>query len=117
MIDNNHELTTGELDAVSGGESGLMGGSGVMGMLNQIMQTIQKTQNPAPPRRKAARTRSSKQSIVWGDGRADLPSPVVLRPHNGFRGRLSWRPLSLQIEFSGRGRIRTDDRAKPHGRL
>ena len=46
MIDNNHELTTGELDAVSGGESGLMGGSGVMGMLNQIMQTIQKTQNP-----------------------------------------------------------------------
>ena len=49
MIDNNHELTTGELDAVSGGQSGLMGGSGVMGMLNQIMQTIQKTQNPAPP--------------------------------------------------------------------
>ena len=48
MIDNNHELTTGELDAVSGGKSGLMGGSGVMGMLNQIMQTIQKTQNPAP---------------------------------------------------------------------
>jgi hypothetical protein len=51
MIDNNHELTTGELDAVSGGESGLMGGSGVMGMLNQIMQTIQKTQNPPDAKR------------------------------------------------------------------
>jgi hypothetical protein len=52
MIDNNHELTIGELDAVNGGAFGLggiMGGGGPMGMLNQIMQTIQKMPDPAPP--------------------------------------------------------------------
>ena len=49
MIDNNHELTIGELDAVTGGESGLMGGGGPMGLINQIVRMVQKTLNPDPP--------------------------------------------------------------------
>jgi len=53
MIDNNHELTIGELDAVNGGTggmTGLLGNSGVlMEMLGQIKQTIETTLNPTSP--------------------------------------------------------------------
>jgi hypothetical protein len=43
MIDNSHELTIGELDAVNGGElTGLLGNFGsVMGMIGQVMQGLQ----------------------------------------------------------------------------
>jgi len=45
MIDDSHELTLGELDAVNGGAGGalgLMGGDGgAMAMINQIMQMLQ----------------------------------------------------------------------------
>lgn len=36
-----HELTISELEAVTGGN--------IMGLLDQVMQTLQKMQNPAPP--------------------------------------------------------------------
>ena len=54
MIDNNYELTIGELDAVTGadgslGLGGIMGEGGVMGMLGQIKQTIETTLNPTSP--------------------------------------------------------------------
>ena len=55
MIDNKHELTIDELDAVNGdapGLGGIMGGGGPMGMLNQIMQTVQRPLNPDPPTQK-----------------------------------------------------------------
>ena len=44
------ELSSKELDAVSGGASGLggiMGGGGPMGMINQIIQMVQQEQSTA----------------------------------------------------------------------
>jgi len=45
MISNNHELTIGELDCVSGGMTGLGGTPGAqtgpMAILQQIMQALQ----------------------------------------------------------------------------
>jgi hypothetical protein len=51
MIDNNYELTIGELDAVSGGHW-TSGGDGVMSMMSRIMQTINNLPSPieTPPK-------------------------------------------------------------------
>jgi len=52
MIDNNHELTIGELDCVSGslgGMSGVSGGNSVMELISTILRNLNNPVLPAPP--------------------------------------------------------------------